>query len=238
MRRGRCGPPRSASVSGASGGRLPEVQAKLYPYQTDGVAFLAGRGRALLADDMGLGKTLQAIAAAYWLHRHDGVERVLVVCPASLKLQWARGDPAFYRCRGPHRARPGATRGVQYRKGKGFYVVNYELVMRDLGVINAESHTDLLILDEAQRIKNWRTKIAGAVEQIGSRYAFVLTGTPLENPPGEPLQSAAAGHRPKGARAVVALHGGLSHHRRARQGARLPQSIRAAAPSGAGDVAA
>jgi superfamily II DNA or RNA helicase len=76
---------------------------------------------------------------------------------------------------------PVATRGVQYRKGKGFYVVNYELVMRDLGVINADLSPDLLILDEAQRIKNWRTKIAGAVKQIGSRYAFVLTGTPLEN---------------------------------------------------------
>ena len=165
----------------ASGGRLPEVQAKLYPYQTDGVAFLAGRGRGLLADDMGLGKTLQAIAAAYWLHRHDGVERVLVVCPASLKLQWAREIERFTAAEVHVVQGPVATRGVQYRKGKGFYVVNYELVMRDLGVINADLRPDLLILDEAQRIKNWRTKIASAVKQIGSRYAFVLTGTPLEN---------------------------------------------------------
>ncbi|MGB5735308.1 MAG: DEAD/DEAH box helicase, partial [Thiohalocapsa sp.] len=153
----------------------------LYPYQTDGVAFLAGRGRALLADDMGLGKTLQAIAAAYWLHRHDGVERVLVVCPASLKLQWAREIQRFTGAEVQIVQGPVATRGVQYRKGKGFYVVNYELVMRDLGVINTDLSPDLLILDEAQRIKNWRTKIAGAVKQIGSRYAFVLTGTPLEN---------------------------------------------------------
>ena len=165
----------------ASGGRLPEVQAKLYPYQTDGVAFLAGRGRALLADDMGLGKTLQAIAAAYWLHRHDGVARVLVVCPASLKLQWAREIQRFTAAEVQIVQGPVATRGVQYRKGKGFFVVNYELVMRDVGVINADLRPDLLILDEAQRIKNWRTKIAGAVKQIGSRYAFVLTGTPLEN---------------------------------------------------------
>jgi superfamily II DNA or RNA helicase len=165
----------------ASGGRLPEVQAKLYPYQTEGVAFLAGRGRALLADDMGLGKTLQAIAAAYWLHRHDAVERVLVVCPASLKLQWAREIQRFTAAQVQIIQGPVATRGVQYRKGNGFYVVNYELVMRDLGVINTDLRPDLLILDEAQRIKNWRTKIASAVKQIGSRYAFVLTGTPLEN---------------------------------------------------------
>jgi superfamily II DNA or RNA helicase len=175
---------RAAEIGGrirAGGGRLPGIRAKLYPYQVDGVAFLAGRGRALLADDMGLGKTLQAIAAAYWLHQHDGVERVLVVCPASLKLQWAREIEKFTGAEAQVIQGPTETRGVQYRKGRGFYVVNYELAMRDLTVINADLCPDLLILDEAQRIKNWRTKIASTIKRIGSRYAFVLTGTPLEN---------------------------------------------------------
>ncbi|MBK1732880.1 DEAD/DEAH box helicase [Thiococcus pfennigii] len=165
----------------AGGGRLSDVRAKLYPYQVEGVAFLAGRGRALLADDMGLGKTLQAIAAAHWLHRHDGVERTLIVCPASLKRQWAREIEKFTGTEAHVIEGPTATRGVQYRKGTGFYVLNYELVLRDLELINAELCPDLLILDEAQRIKNWRTKVASAVKRIGSRYAFVLTGTPLEN---------------------------------------------------------
>ena len=74
----------------ATNGRLPGVKAKLYPYQIEGVAFLAGTGRALLADDMGLGKTLQAIAAAEWLCANEGVRRILIICPASLKHQWAR----------------------------------------------------------------------------------------------------------------------------------------------------
>ncbi|WP_200330664.1 DEAD/DEAH box helicase [Thiocystis violacea] len=165
----------------AGGGRLPGINARLYPYQVEGVAFLAGRGRALLADDMGLGKTLQAIAAAYWLHQHDAVERVLIVCPASLKLQWAREIAKFTGTEAHIIQGPTETRGVQYRQGRGFYVVNYELVMRDHGIINSELCPDLLILDEAQRIKNWRTKIASAVKRIASRYAFVLTGTPLEN---------------------------------------------------------
>ncbi len=165
----------------AGGGRLPEIRARLYPYQVEGVAFLAGRGRALLADDMGLGKTLQAIAAAYWLHHHDGVERVLVVCPASLKLQWAREIAKFTGAEAQVIQGPTAARGVQYRRDSGFHVANYELVMRDVDVINADLRPDLLILDEAQRIKNWRTKVASAVKRIGSRYAFVLTGTPLEN---------------------------------------------------------
>ena len=165
----------------ASGGRLPGVSARLYPYQVEGVAFLAANGRALLADDMGLGKTLQAIAAAPWLQEHAEVERILVVCPASLKHQWAREIDQFTGQAVQVIQGPAAGRAVQYRRGSGFFVLNYELVLRDVAVINETLRPDLLILDEAQRIKNWRTKIATAVKRIPSRYAFVLTGTPLEN---------------------------------------------------------
>jgi len=165
----------------SSGGRIPGVRARLYPYQMDGVAFLAANGRALLADDMGLGKTLQAIAAAVWLKDNAGAERTLIVCPASLKHQWAREIERF--CDLPVQIIQGnaAARGVQYRRGAGFYIANYELILRDVTVINETLRPDLLILDEAQRIKNWRTKIATAVKMIPSRYAFVLSGTPLEN---------------------------------------------------------
>jgi ERCC4-related helicase len=163
------------------GSRLPGVRARLYPYQVDGVAFLAGRGRALLADDMGLGKTLQAIAAAHWLHRQDAVQKVLIVCPASLKFQWAREIERFTGATVHLVQGPIDARSVHYRKGPGFYVINYELVLRDLSLINEILAPDLLILDEAQRIKNWRTKIAAAIKRIPSRYAFVLSGTPLEN---------------------------------------------------------
>ena len=165
----------------SSGGRLPDIRARLYSFQVDGVAFLAGRGRALLADDMGLGKTLQAIAAAYWLHRGDAVQKVLIVCPASLKFQWAREIERFTGAQAHLIQGPIEARSVQYRKGPGFYVMNYELVLRDLSLINETLAPDLLILDEAQRIKNWRTKIATAIKRIPSRYAFVLSGTPLEN---------------------------------------------------------
>ena len=67
--------------------RIPGIKARLYPYQVEGVAFLAGTGRALLADDMGLGKTLQAISAAAWLREYEGIQKVLIICPASLKQQ-------------------------------------------------------------------------------------------------------------------------------------------------------
>ena len=162
-------------------GVLPGIKARLFPYQTEGVAFLASRGRALLADDMGLGKTLQAIAAASWLADHASVKKVLVVCPASLKHQWAREIKKF--SSRPVKLIQGVVeeRQVHYRADALFYIVNYELVLRDLSVICETLKPDLLILDEAQRIKNWRTKIASTIKLISSRYVFVLTGTPLEN---------------------------------------------------------
>ena len=165
----------------ATNGRLPGVRAKLYPYQIEGVAFLAGTGRALLADDMGLGKTLQAIAAAGWLREHEGVRRVLIICPASLKHQWAREIERFTGQETQIIQGPAPERGVQYRREAVFFIINYELILRDLSVINETLCPDLIIMDEAQRIKNWRTKIAAAVKRIPSRYAFVLSGTPLEN---------------------------------------------------------
>ncbi len=165
----------------ATRGLLPDVKARLYPYQVEGVAFLAGTGRALLADDMGLGKTLQAIAAAAWLRAHEGVKKALIICPASLKHQWAREIARFTDLGSQIVQGPPPERGAQYRRDAAFFIINYELVLRDRTVIIDTLQPDLVIMDEAQRIKNWRTKIAAAVKQIPCRYAFVLTGTPLEN---------------------------------------------------------
>ena len=164
-----------------SNGVLPNIRARLYPYQVEGVAFLASRGRALLADDMGLGKTLQAISAAAWLKDNAAITTVLIICPASLKHQWAREIEKFTGMDAQLIQGSPDVRHVQYRNKKTFLIVNYELVMRDLSLINEMVRPDLIILDEAQRIKNWRTKIASTIKLINSRYAFILTGTPMEN---------------------------------------------------------
>jgi superfamily II DNA or RNA helicase len=169
-----------AQITG-SRGKLSGVNARLYPYQVEGTAFLAGTGRALLADDMGLGKTLQAIAAAVWLRENEGAQKILIICPASLKHQWEREIGKFTGLDAQIIQGGPPERGVQYRRNAAFHIINYELVLRDLSVINETLRPDLVIMDEAQRIKNWRTKIAAAVKLIPSRYAFVLSGTPLEN---------------------------------------------------------
>ena len=153
----------------------------LLPYQHDGMLHLAFGERALLADDMGLGKTVQAIAACELLRRRRGIERVLVVAPASLKGEWQEQIARFTDL--PVRIIEGnrAKRLRDYAKPGFFYLGNYEQVIPDGPDINRLLAPDVVILDEAQRIKNWQTKTANAVKGLRSPYAFVLTGTPLEN---------------------------------------------------------
>src|SRR5579871_8216 len=68
--------------------KLDLLKVPLYPYQTRGAIFAACRGRCILGDDMGLGKTIQTMAAVELLAQERGIERVLVVAPASVKYQW------------------------------------------------------------------------------------------------------------------------------------------------------
>jgi len=160
-----------------------ETKVPLYPYQREGMLHLAFNGRALLADEMGLGKTIQAIAACALLHRLGQAGRVLVIAPASLKTEWEEQIRKFTNlsCRlvfGPRRERLRAYA----RDGAAFFtVVNYEQMRSDSLDANAQLQPDIVVLDEAQRIKNWSAKTTQAVKRLRSRYAFVLTGTPIEN---------------------------------------------------------
>jgi superfamily II DNA or RNA helicase len=153
---------------------------KLYPYQQQGAMHLAFGRRAMLADDMGLGKTVQAIAASALLKEMRDIQKALIVCPASLKHQWAREIQRFTNL--PVTVVEGGQvdRRHLYQSSGFFKIINYELVRYDFDEI-VKFHPDLIILDEAQRIKNWRAKTAQLVKALPSRYAFVLTGTPLEN---------------------------------------------------------
>jgi SNF2 family DNA or RNA helicase len=145
-----------------------------------GALFAAFRGRSILGDDMGLGKTVQTLAAAELLARERGIERVLVVAPASVKYQWET-EIQKYTDR-PVQVIEGTTaeRRAQYRQPTFYRLVNYESAVKDLDELNAWQ-PDLIVLDEAQRIKNWESKTSRAVKRLRSRYAVVLTGTPLEN---------------------------------------------------------
>jgi superfamily II DNA or RNA helicase len=159
---------------------LDLLNVPLYPYQMRGALFLAYRGRAILGDDMGLGKTAQTLAATELMARERGIERVLVVAPASVKYQWET-EIRKYTNRPVQVIEGGnSERRQQYRQPTFYRLINYEIAVRDLDELNAWQ-PDLIVLDEAQRIKNWESKTSKAVKRLRSRYAVVLTGTPLEN---------------------------------------------------------
>lgn len=156
----------------------------LYPYQAEGALFAVSTGRALIGDDMGLGKTIQAIAATEILAGHFGVSRVLIVCPTSLKYQWQSELARFSGRRDKRGAR--VISGGRPQREKDYAlddfckITNYEKLQPDLDLIAAWA-PELVIVDEAQRVKNWNTVAARALKRIDSAYAMVLTGTPLEN---------------------------------------------------------
>ena len=154
----------------------------LYPYQRDGMLHLAFTGRAMLADEMGLGKTVQAIAACALLQRLGKASRVLVVSPASLKSEWEEQIRKFTTLDYQIVYGSRRQRTAHYsRNAPMFTLMNYEQVRSDVLDINAHLAPDIVVLDEAQRIKNWASNTARAVKLLRSPFAFILTGTPLEN---------------------------------------------------------
>lgn len=157
------------------------VKVQLYPYQQMGMLHLVFTERALLADEMGLGKTIQAVAACELLRQLRHIQRVLIITTASLKTEWEEQIKKFtdssllviYGAR--------HSRLKQYRQQSFYYIINYEQAVIDYVELQRILAPDVVVLDEAQRIKNWQTKTATRIKEIKSRYAFVLTGTPIEN---------------------------------------------------------
>ncbi len=160
--------------------RTKLLKAPLLPYQLEGIAFAVGSGRAVLADDMGLGKTIQGVGIAELFAQEVGIRKVLVVCPASLKSQWRNEIHRF--CDRDVQLIVGKTseRLSQYSNSCFFTICNYEQVLKDILPIE-QIPWDLIILDEGQRIKNWESKTARVIKGLKSRFALVLSGTPLEN---------------------------------------------------------
>ena len=160
-----------------------ETVLPLFPYQREGMLHLVCAERALLADEMGLGKTVQAVAACALLSRLQRIERVLIVTPTSLQGEWEDQITRFTRL--PRQTLTGSRleRLAGYNRANApfFTIATYETMLTDALEVNERLRPEVVILDEAQRIKNWNTKTALAVKRLRSRYAWVLTGTPIEN---------------------------------------------------------
>ncbi len=174
---------RSAYLSDVAQGKrsIDFLKHDLYDYQQAGMYHLAFSGRAILADEMGLGKTVQAIAAAVLLSQIRGVQRVMVVSPVSLKTEWEEQIIKFTDLSSLIIQGNRSERLTQYQTDHFFYLANYEQIRYDHEEIQRVLAPDLIILDEAQRIKNWQTQTAQVVKQLKSPFMFILTGTPIEN---------------------------------------------------------
>lgn len=163
------------------------VPARLHDYQWHGVAFLFSSRGALLADEMGLGKTVQtAVALALLLQRSEGVSRALIVAPASLTLNWMN-ELALWAPTITVRLVSGDARAREayYLLPIPVLVASYEQVRFDaLDRIPAGTF-DLVVLDEAQRIKNRESATAFACRLLPRSRAWALSATPLENDEGD-----------------------------------------------------
>ncbi len=167
-------------------GKQVQVPFKPFPYQQEGIAFLMPRHAALLADEMGLGKTIQTILSLRLLFHAGLVQRALIVCPKPLVFNWCReirswaADLPFEVINGDNAAR----RSTWLVSNCPLKLVNYEILTRDAPILTEEAtRFDVVVLDEAQRIKNRESKTAQAARSIRRSRSWVLTGTPIENRP-------------------------------------------------------
>ena len=170
------------------------IGSMLRPYQTRGFMWMQALDRlhmgGVLADDMGLGKTLQVISLLLWAKRRGGEQRPsIVVAPTSLVYNWMAEIKRF-----APEMRVAAGEGAQNARAQviaglssgeiDVYLTSYPLIRRDIGALSNISFR-FAILDEAQYIKNAMSVGAGAVKQLKAQTRFALTGTPMENHPGE-----------------------------------------------------
>jgi len=161
------------------------LKAQLYPYQSGGAKWLDFMVRqkcgSILGDEMGLGKTLQIIATMGLLKERNKNVHFLVICPVSLLENWRREISKFY---------PSLTTNIHYGSRRtGDYrelykydvnIMSYSCVITDAGLLTM-THWDLLVIDEAQNIKNPKAKRTKAIKQIACDVPIAVTGTPFEN---------------------------------------------------------
>jgi SNF2 family DNA or RNA helicase len=165
-------------------GRQVVLPFQPFDYQLKGIAFLMPRHAALIADEMGLGKTMQTIVALRLMFNAGLIRTALVVCPKPLVINWTRElrtwaeDVPFEVVGGDTAAR----KATWFVSNCPLKLVNYELLTRDAEFVADERvRFDVVVLDEAQRIKNRESKTAQVVRAVRRERSWAMTGTPVEN---------------------------------------------------------
>jgi len=153
-------------------------EVKLYDFQKVGVHFLDTVQSGLMGYDMGLGKTPIGISVVSNAIQRSGAKKALIVVPASMKYQWGYQIAKFSGY--SYTMVAGKDRDELYRKNTDFIIVNYDLLWRDIDMIK-DIEWDIVICDEIQRARNFRTDTFKALNQLKCKRRIGLTGTPIEN---------------------------------------------------------
>jgi SNF2 family DNA or RNA helicase len=158
---------------------IPGLKGKLYPFQKKGVAFLESHnGRALIADEMGLGKTVQALA---WLQLHPEKRPVIIVVPASVKLNWTREALTWVK-----NPKVEILAGQTPWKPEGqIIIINYDILTLDWVRELKKLQPQVLITDECHYYKSNTAKRTKAIKRLvkGIPHVIALSGTPILNRP-------------------------------------------------------
>jgi SWI/SNF-related matrix-associated actin-dependent regulator of chromatin subfamily A-like protein 1 len=163
----------------------PTLGGELKPFQRAGVRYLLAQRRAFLADEQGLGKTIEALATL----EADGAYPAIVVCPASLKLNWLRELELWLPGRSAQALTGTGTRASAPVTAADITVINYDIVAARLPALQALAPR-ALVLDESHYCKNAAAKRTQAVQRLSAAVpreglVLALTGTPVMNRPPE-----------------------------------------------------
>mgnify|MGYP001161007936 FL=1 len=163
---------------------------ELRPYQVEGLKFLSNINHGLLADDMGLGKTIQAITALKLRFLSEGIFRCLIIVPNSLVSNWVKEFDTWFP-EAPLTIIEGdaENRYILLERTRGFMIATYDQIRLAFGTNmnntqksrNEIKGFDLVLLDEAQKIKNANSQTTLSCHLIRKEKSWLLTGTPLEN---------------------------------------------------------
>lgn len=178
--------PKSALIKGTTVGKIDIDYSKYdnrppLSHQKEAIEKLVGSKRFILADDMGLGKTTATIIAAL----ETGIKKVLIICPASLKINWQREienytDRSVYICEGKN-----------FSTEHDFVIINYDIIKNFHDTKDKEnslilkSNFDLIIIDEAHYLQNTQAQRTKLINNFAKKanYLWLLTGTPMTSRP-------------------------------------------------------
>lgn len=152
----------------------------LFGYQKKGIDFLSSGDFRILGDDMGLGKTIMSIGACVYLRKEDGLkQKVLIICPSSLKEQWKREIKKWIGEDSVIIDGDSTKRDRLIDVDSRWFIVNYEKLLRDKKIF--QKKWDVVICDECSRVKNIKSKVWKMISYIDSKRKWGLSGTPIVN---------------------------------------------------------